>query len=76
MIKKIILAVLVIAVLVGGFYFIRFQRTLYNAIKITQFGLADTVNFLKVKFPAEVAEYNASQNKGSQPAVAPAPENK
>lgn len=65
MIKKIVIGVLIVGGIVGGYFGVKFQIKLYNAILITQRGLADTINFLKTEFPTEVADYIAKQEQKS-----------
>ncbi len=60
MIKKIVFWMLLISFLIGMFFFIQLQRKFYQAILATQAGVVDTVNFIKMEFPNQVADY---QNK-------------
>lgn len=75
--KKIVLWASTIAIIGGMVVFTRFQIKLYNAILISQRGLADVVNFIKTEFPEQANHYIQAQNAkngGSQlPAVTPAP---
>lgn len=69
MIKRIIIGVLIIGGVVGGYFGVKYEIKLYKALLATQINQADVVRFLRQEFPAQVQHYTETQKAGQ---VAPA----
>ena len=60
--KKIAKIVFIALVITGVWFGYQYEKRIYDAIVITQRGLADVINFVKTEFPDQTANYVQSQN--------------
>lgn len=64
--KKIAKVVLVALLIAGAYFGYQYEKKIYDAIVITQRGLADVINFVKTEFPEQTASYVQKQNNAAQ----------
>ena len=59
LIIKVVIGVLALGLVVGGYFYVQHEMRVYKALIVTQGGVADIINFIKMEFPDQVADYQA-----------------
>ncbi len=60
-IKYILISIVLVALVIGIYYFVNFQMKMKDAIIATQSGQTDVINFLRQQFPDQVKAYIEAQ---------------